>query len=83
MTDSLLHALVISKRFRRTPAEEYLPQLPTTEPRIQFLDRGVDQKQNEDPNLPGMWSSDVRYTPPDQTPRYARNEIGKLYYAFR
>src|SRR5580704_18559031 len=35
----------------RTPGEEYLHELAIAEPRIQFFDRGVDQKQNEDPNL--------------------------------
>src|SRR5271166_5341804 len=35
----------------RTPGEEYLHELAITESRIEFLDRGVDQKENEDPNL--------------------------------
>ena len=33
------------------PGEEYLHELAITESRIQFFDRGVDQKQNENPNL--------------------------------
>src|SRR5271165_1213506 len=37
--------------YRRTSGEEYLHEFAITESRIQFLDRGVDQKENEDPNL--------------------------------
>jgi hypothetical protein len=33
------------------PGEEYLHELAIAESRIEFLDRGVDQKENEDPNL--------------------------------
>jgi hypothetical protein len=40
-------------RFRRTPGEEDLPELAIAEQCIQLGDRGVNQKQNEDPNLYG------------------------------
>jgi hypothetical protein len=35
----------------RTPGEEDLHELAIAEPRIQLGTRGVDQKQNEDPDL--------------------------------
>src|SRR5215469_2752720 len=38
-------------RLGRTSAKENLPQLAVPERRIQFDDRGVNQKQNEDPDL--------------------------------
>ena len=38
-----------------TPGEEYLHELAIAESRIEFFDRCVDQKENEDPNL-DSWS---------------------------
>ena len=38
-------------RFRQPRGEEDLPEPAAAELRIQFDNRGVDQKQNEDPNL--------------------------------
>ena len=35
--------------YRRTPGEEYLHELAITESHL--VARGVDQKENEDPNL--------------------------------
>jgi hypothetical protein len=48
------NSLCISKRFRRTPGKEDLPKLAATERRIQFDDRSVNQKQNEDPTPPDV-----------------------------
>jgi len=43
----------LSVRFRQPPGKEDLPELAIAEARIQFDDRGVNQKQNEDPDLYG------------------------------
>jgi hypothetical protein len=43
--------LAASAPFQSTPGKEDFRKLVITEARIEFFDRGVDQKQNEDPNL--------------------------------
>jgi hypothetical protein len=42
--------------YRRTLGEKYLHELAIAESRIEFFDRCVDQKENEDPNLSFMRS---------------------------
>jgi hypothetical protein len=38
-------------QLRCTPAEEYPGEFATPEPRIEFGGRGMDEEQNEDPDL--------------------------------
>src|ERR1700733_13265564 len=57
--------------YRGAPGEEHLHELAIAESRMEFFDRGVDQKENENPNL------DSGEAVPSEVPRHVLRNCSK------